>query len=144
MLTEDSATNNTSVKLDTLKFGELTVMNVGGMGETSTPITYKPYNSKASRTLPGSTESAELELQLVYLPGGPEHKALTKLKADGKKGKFVVDLWQDATKKVGTAMSFDAYVLGWTVDNATDNVRLINWSLKVDGAITEAASVVTP
>ncbi|MNQ72444.1 hypothetical protein D3C85_871480 [compost metagenome] len=144
MLTEDSATNNTSVKLDTLKFGELVVMNVGGMGETSTPITYKPYNSKASRTLPGSTESAELELQLVYLPGGLEHKALTKLKADGKKGRFVIDLWQDATKKVGTAMSFDAYVLGWTVDNATDNVRLINWSLKVDGEITEAASAVTP
>ena len=110
------------------------VSNVSGPGGQANEIDVTDLSSTAKEFRMGLQDEGSITLDINYIPANTVHAGLRSDRANQTLRSFRITF----TDSPVTTWTFSAYVLGFEVSNAVDDVTKASVTLRVSGSITEA------
>ena len=110
------------------------VSNVSGPGGQANEIDVTDLSSTAKEFRMGLQDEGTITLDINYIPANTQHAGLRTDRANQTLRSFRITF----TDSPNTTWTFSAYVLGFEVSNAVDDVTKASVTLRVSGSITES------
>ena len=110
------------------------ISSISGPGGSAAIIDVTDLASTAKEKRVGLQDEGSITLEINYIPTNVKHALLRTAKADGEARNFKIIFTDSGT----TTWSFSAFVSGFSVSAAVDDVIKASVTLEVTGSITEA------
>ena len=110
------------------------VVNIQGPGGQANEIDVTDLNSTAKEFRMGLQDEGSITMDILYIPGNAVHAGLRSDRAAQTLRNFRITF----TDSPQTTWTFGAFVLGFEISNAVDDVTKASVTLRVSGSVTEA------
>ncbi len=110
------------------------VKSIDGPGGQANEIDVTDLSSTAKEFALGLQDEGDITLDINYIPGNTQHAQLRSDRAAGTSRNYRITF----TDSPATTWTFAAYVKGFSISNAVDNITGASVTLRVSGSITEA------
>jgi len=110
------------------------VSNISGPGGSANVIDLTDLDSTAKEKRMGLPDEGQLTFDINYIPTDTQHTLLRTLRASRTLTNFQLTF----TDSPNSVWTFAAYITGFQVNNAVDNVTKANVTLEISGSITQS------
>jgi predicted secreted protein len=108
------------------------VSSINGPTGSAPIIDVTDLSSTGKEKQPGLMDEGQVTLEINYIPTNAVHELLRAVRASRELHLFRI------TFVGGTTFTFSAYVVGFSVTNAVDQVMKASVTLEITGAVTKA------
>lgn len=112
-----------------------------GLGEETSIVEVKTYNTKMARKLVAGGTVAAAEMTCSFIPETPSFKALTVARIAETPQVCEITYWNNSSKTTGSKRTFNGIVTSESITGEIDTQRQVTYSIAVDGALGALTAV---
>jgi len=109
------------------------MVELDGLGKTNPLVDVTSFDSTAKEYIAGLADGDEITVECIYLPANTQQQALVTHVDNGTNVNIQVLITDGTTPKT---YAFAAIALSWKINPNSEDKNMINFTLKITGAIT--------